>query len=126
MQIIGIEPILFLVGSQIHHQLCVICNYAPQTRFELVTYWLTASCSTVELLRIIFEQVIGLEPTLFHIGNVMHHLLCVTCLLWELSELNGSLWFFRPLYNNHLYEVPWCGRGRIRTHTSRRMYSFKD
>ena len=37
-QVIGIEPTLFLVGSQMHHHLCVTCILEPRVGFEPTTY----------------------------------------------------------------------------------------
>ncbi len=66
MQIIGIEPILFLIGSQAHHHLCVICiNIVPPIGFEPKYFYhqTITSCQLDD--GGLFVRAKGFEPSVF-------------------------------------------------------------
>ena len=92
-----------------------------ETRFELATLTLARLCSTYwatlalhkidsgptsrskhgrALFKVYFERVVGLEPTLFHIGSVVPYLLgdtrnCVLSWIWTMDHLINSQGLYR-------------------------------
>ena len=93
-QVTGIEPALFQLGKLVHHHLCVtyivtlplLWEYSVnspcerQGNFEIPTFTLETQCSSART-SLAFVQHVGIEPTLFQIGSLVHHHLCVYCIL---------------------------------------------
>ena len=91
--------------------------FVGRTRIELVTHTASTCCSTQTELpsHIYFWRKMGdSNPHIaFTMNGLANRRSTIMTLIFHFyynlldnRELNPSLWFFRPLYNNHLYDYP--------------------